>query len=153
MRRQRDDGYEVSDDPTRIDFDAVHGFLRTSYWSPGVSRATVERAAAGSLPMGLYAPDGAQAGYARAVTDRATFGYLADVFVLPEHRSRGLSRFLVRALIEHPELTTLRRWMLTTADAHGVYEALGFTALDDRGSWMVRRRAGAHQETDGPEAW
>lgn len=152
MWRQRDDGYEVSDDPKRIDFDAVHGFLRTSYWSPGVSRETVERAAAGSLPMGLYAPDGTQAGYARAVTDRATFGYLADVFVLPDHRRRGLSRFLVRALIEHPDLTTLRRWMLTTADAHGVYEALGFTAIDDPGSWMVRRCAGARQPTDGPEA-
>ncbi|MGH8824510.1 MAG: GNAT family N-acetyltransferase [Jiangellaceae bacterium] len=140
MRRQRDDGYEVSDDPTRIDFDAVHRFLRTSYWSPGVSRETVERAAAGSIAMGLYAPDGVQAGYARAVTDRATFGYLADVFVFPEHRGRGLSRFLVRTLLEHPELITLRRWMLATADAHGVYEALGFTALDDPDRWMVRGR-------------
>lgn len=152
MRRQRDDGYEVSDDPTRIDFEAVHGFLRTSYWSPGVSRETVERAAAGSLPMGLYAPGGAQAGYARAVTDRATFGYLADVFVLPAHRQRGLARFLVRALIEHPDLTTLRRWMLTTADAHGVYESLGFTALDDPDRWMVRRRPGGRRPMDGPEA-
>jgi GNAT superfamily N-acetyltransferase len=89
--------------------------------------------------VGLYAPDGTQAGYARAVTDRATFGYLADVFVLPEHRGRGLSRFLVRALLEHPELSTLRRWMLATADAHGVYETLGFTALDNPDIWMVRR--------------
>ncbi|MGH6920285.1 MAG: hypothetical protein ACREJ0_21585, partial [Geminicoccaceae bacterium] len=87
--RRRDDGYEVSDDPSRLDIDTIHGFLRTAYWSPGVSRETVERAAAGSVPMGLYAPSGAQAGYARAVTDRATFGYLADVFVLPEHRGRG----------------------------------------------------------------
>jgi GNAT superfamily N-acetyltransferase len=138
MRRQREDGYEVSDDPARLDLDTIHGFLRTAYWSPGVARETVEASVAGSLPMGLYAPDGAQAGYARAVTDRATFGYLADVFVLPEHRGRGLSGFLVRALLEHPDLTTLRRWMLATADAHGVYEALGFTPLDDPDIWMVR---------------
>jgi GNAT superfamily N-acetyltransferase len=138
MRRQREDGYEVSDDPARLDLDTIHGFLRTAYWSPGVTRETVDSSVAGSLPMGLYAPDGAQAGYARAVTDRATFGYLADVFVLPEHRGRGLSRFLVRALLEHPDLATLRRWMLATADAHGVYEALGFTPLDDPDRWMVR---------------
>jgi GNAT superfamily N-acetyltransferase len=135
---RRDDGYEVSDDPARLDIGTIHGFLRTAYWSPGVARATVERSIAGSLPMGLYAPDGAQAGYARAVTDRATFGYLADVFVLAEHRGRGLSRFLVRALLEHPDLATLRRWMLATADAHSVYEALGFTPLDDPDRWMVR---------------
>ncbi|HET6685749.1 MAG TPA: GNAT family N-acetyltransferase [Jiangellaceae bacterium] len=138
MRRQREDGYEVSDDPARLDLDTIHGFLRTAYWSPGVTRQTVEASVAGSLPMGLYAPDGTQAGYARAVTDRATFGYLADVFVLPEHRGRGLSRFLVRALLEHPDLTTLRRWMLATADAHGIYEALGFAPLDDPDTWMVR---------------
>lgn len=116
MQRERADGYVASDDPARLDLDVVHGFLRTAYWSPGVSRGTVERSIEGSIPMGLYAPDGSQAGYARAVTDQATFGWLADVFVLPEHRGRGLSRFLVRALLEHPNLTTLRRWMLTTED-------------------------------------
>ena len=148
MWRQRDDGYEVSDDPDRLDLDTIHGFLRTAYWSPGVARETVESSIAGSLPMGLYAPDGAQAGYARAVTDRATFGYLADVFVLPEYRGHGLSRFLVRALLEHPDLSTLRRWMLATEDAHGVYEALGFTPLDDPDRWMVRRRP--QPSGDGP---
>lgn len=137
--RRRDDGYEASDDIGRLDVDTIHGFLRTAYWSPGVARDVVERSIEGSLPMGLYAPDGRQAGYARAVTDRATFGYLADVFVLPEHRGRGLSRFLVRALLEHPDLTTLRRWMLATADAHGVYEALGFTPLEDPNRWMTRQ--------------
>jgi GNAT superfamily N-acetyltransferase len=135
--RGRDDGYEASDDPARLDVDVIHGFLRTSYWSPGVSRQIVEKAIQGSLPMGLYAPDGRQAGFARVVTDRATFGYLADVFVLPEHRGRGLSRFLVTALLEHPDLSGLRRWMLATADAHGVYEALGFTALVDPSRWMT----------------
>jgi GNAT superfamily N-acetyltransferase len=139
--RGRDDGYEASDDPARLDVDVIHGFLHTSYWSPGVSRQTVEKAIQGSLPMGLYAPDGSQAGFARVVTDRATFGYLADVFVLPEHRGRGLSRFLVGALLEHPDLSGLRRWMLATADAHGVYEALGFTALVDPSRWMTLQPA------------
>ncbi|MGH8777183.1 MAG: GNAT family N-acetyltransferase [Jiangellaceae bacterium] len=143
MLRRRDDGYEASDDPRRLDLDVVHGYLTTSYWSPGVTRTTMERAVRGSLPMGLYAPDGTQAGFARAVTDRATFGWLADVFVLPDHRARGLSRFLVTALLEHPDLTGLRRWMLATADAHGVYEPLGFAPLDDPSRWMTRQpRAG-----------
>lgn len=141
MQRGRDDGYEASDDPARLDVDVIHGFLRSAYWSPGVSRETVEKAIRGSLPMGLYAPDGSQAGFARAVTDRATFGYLADVFVLPAHRGRGLSRFLVTALLEHPDLSGLRRWMLATADAHGVYEALGFTVLDDPNRWMALQPA------------
>jgi GNAT superfamily N-acetyltransferase len=141
LRDRRDDGYEVDDDPARLDLDAIHGFLRTSYWSPDVPRATVERSIAGSLPIGLYAPDGTLAGFARAVTDRATFAWLADVFVLPEHRGRGLSRYLVRALLEHPDLTGLRRWMLATADAHGVYEALGFTMLDNPTRFMMRERA------------
>ena len=141
MLRRRDDGYEVDDDPARLDLDTIHGFLRTAYWSPGVARETVERAIEGSIPMGLYAPDGTLAGYARAVTDRATFGYLADVFVLPEHRGRGLSRFLVSALLEHPELATLRRWLLATADAHGVYRALGFAPLENPSRWMALQRA------------
>jgi len=144
--RSRDDGYEASDDPARLDVDVIHGFLRTSYWSPGVSRETVEKAIRASLPMGLYAPNGGQAGFARVVTDRATFGYLADVFVLPGHRGRGLSRFVVTALLEHPELSGLRRWMLATADAHGVYEPLGFTALDDPRRWMTLQPA----RTAGP---
>jgi len=139
--RRRDDGYEVDDDPARLDLDIIHGFLRTAYWSPGVARETVERAIEGSIPMGLYAPDGTLAGYARAVTDRATFGYLADVFVLPQHRGRGLSRFLVSALLEHPELATLRRWLLATADAHGVYRALGFAPLENPSRWMTLQRA------------
>lgn len=141
MLRRRDDGYEVDDDPARLDLDTIHGFLRTAYWSPGVGRETVERAIEGSIPMGLYAPDGTLAGYARAVTDRATFGYLADVFVLPEHRGRALSRFLVSALLELPELATLRRWLLATDDAHGVYRALGFAPLEDPSRWMALQRA------------
>jgi GNAT superfamily N-acetyltransferase len=139
MRWTRPDGYEVSDDPGRLDVPLVHRFLSTeAYWSPGVSRDVVERAIAGSIPFGLYAPGGAQAGFARAVTDRATFAYLADVFVLAPYRGRGLGVFLVGAVLAHPELQGLRRFVLATDDAHGVYARFGFAPLDVPGRWMER---------------
>jgi GNAT superfamily N-acetyltransferase len=124
-------GYEISTDRDRLDVDYIHAFLTTSYWSPGVSREIVERAIAGSMCFGLYAPDGAQAGFARVVTDHATFAYLADVFVGEEHRGRGLGVWLVRTVLEHPDLQGLRRWMLATADAHDLYSRFGFERLDD----------------------
>ena len=121
------DGYTISDDPARVDVDAVHRYLsEESYWAPGVPRDVVERSIAGSLPFGLYAPDGSLAGFARAVTDRAVFAYLGDVFVLPEHRGRGLGVWLTQVVMEHPELQGLRRWVLYTEDAHGLYERFGF---------------------------
>jgi GNAT superfamily N-acetyltransferase len=120
-------GYEISTDPARLDLDVIHRFLsEEAYWSPGVPREVVERSIANSLCFGLYAPDGAQAGFARAVTDRATFAYLADVFVLTEHRGRGLGVWLVEVVLAHPDLQGLRRIELTTVDAHGLYERYGF---------------------------
>ena len=119
-------GYEISTDPARLDLDVIHGFLRTAYWSAGVPRAVVERSVAHSLNFGLYAPDGGQAGFARAVTDRAVFAYLGDVFVLPEHRGRGLGVWLVQTVLEHPDLQGLRRISLATGDAHGLYARFGF---------------------------
>lgn len=126
MSAEHPDGYVLSDDPVRLDLGAVHAYLARSYWSPGIPRETVERAAAGSLAVGLYAPDGAQVGYARVVTDRATFAYLADVYVLEAHRGRGLGHWMVEQILAHPDLQGLRRWLLTTQDAHGLYERLGF---------------------------
>lgn len=120
------DEYEISTDPARLDVDVVHGFLREAYWSPGVPREVTERAIANSIAFGVYAPGGAQAGFARVVTDRAIFAYLADVFILPEHQGRGLGRRLVRAILEHPDLQGLRRIELHTLDAHGVYAGCGF---------------------------
>ena len=121
------DGYTISDDPDRVDVDAVHRYLsEESYWAAGVPRDVVERSIAGSLPFGLYAPDGSLAGFARAVTDRAVFAYVADVFVLSEHRGRGLGVWLMRVMVEHPELQGLRRWVLYTEDAHSLYERFGF---------------------------
>jgi GNAT superfamily N-acetyltransferase len=123
---RREDGYEVSTDPERLDLDVIHAFLKASYWSPGVPRDVVERSIANSLPFGLYAPTGEQAGFARAVTDRAAYAYLGDLFVTAEHRGRGLGRFLVSCVLAHPELQGLRRWALATADAHGLYRRFGF---------------------------
>jgi GNAT superfamily N-acetyltransferase len=139
MRRTHGDGYEADDDVARFQIDVVHEFLETAYWSSGVPRDVVERAIAGSVAVGVYAPDGGQVGMARAVTDRTTFAWIADVFVLPEHRGRGVGRFVVEALLDHPALQGLRRIMLATADAHDLYRSFGFTELSDPGRLMERR--------------
>jgi GNAT superfamily N-acetyltransferase len=122
------DDYEISLDPSRIDLAATHAFLSGSYWAAGIPLATLRKAIDNSLCVAAFA-GGQQVGFARVVTDRATFAYLADVYVLDSHRGRGLSRRLVAALVEHPELQGLRRLMLVTRDAHGLYEKFGFTAL------------------------
>lgn len=120
--------YRISTDPALLDLDAIHAFLSTAYWSPGVPRETVERAIRNSLSFGLYDGD-RQAGFARVVTDRATFAYLADVFVLPDYRSKGLGTWLVETVLAHPDLQGLRRWLLATQDAHELYRRHGFTEL------------------------
>jgi GNAT superfamily N-acetyltransferase len=122
------DDYVVSTDPRRLDVDAIHAFLARAYWSSGIPRGTVERAIAHSLCFGLY-HGAAQVGFARVVTDKATFAYLADVYVLEEHRGRGLSKRLMDAVVAHEDLQGLRRFMLATRDAHGLYRQFGFTEL------------------------
>ncbi len=116
----------------------VHAFLRRSYWAEGVPLEVVERAIENSLCFGVYVPDG-QVGFARVVTDYATFAYLADVFVIEEYRGRGLSVWLMECVSAHPRLQGLRRWMLGTRDAHTLYEKSGWTriAVDD-GRWMEK---------------
>ena len=122
-------GYTISTDHADIDFDALHAFLSASYWSRGIPRETMERSVRGSLPFVLRDARGQLAGFARVITDRATFGYIGDLFVLPEHRGKGLSRRLMEAIMGHPELQNFRRWMLATSDAHGLYEKFGFRPL------------------------
>ena len=134
------DGYEISTDPARLDRARIHSFLRTAYWSTGVEREVVERSIEGSIPFGLYAPDGDQAGFARAVSDGATFAWIADVFVLDEHRGRGLGVWLVETVLSHPEVRDVRRVMLGTADAHGLYERFGFRSPVE-GRMLVRAAA------------
>lgn len=120
--------YEISCDSSRFDLAAIHAFLTTSYWSPGIPLSVVERAIRHSLCFGAFAGD-SQVGFARVVTDRATFGYLADVFVLPDHRGRGVCRQIMDTVIAHPDLKGLRRWMLATRDAHALYARYGFGPL------------------------
>lgn len=130
---RRDDGFVVSDDPARLDIDTVHEFLSTSYWAQGIPREIVERSIANSLTFGIYTPKetgGELVGFARVITDRATFAYLADVFVSEAYRGHGLSKFLLQSILAHPEIQGLRRWMLMTRDAHGLYSQFGFAGLD-----------------------
>lgn len=125
--------YDISSDPGRLQLDAIHAFLTRSDWSPGVPRTVVERAIAHSLCFGIYA-GAAQVGFARVVTDRATFAYLADVYVLEAHRGQGLAARLVAHIQAHPDLQGLRRFLLATRDAHGLYERFRFrpVAAPDR---------------------
>ena len=120
--------YEISTDSARLDVDAIHAFLTQSYWSPGIPRATVARAIANSLCFGVFS-QGQQVGFARVVTDKTTFAYLCDVYVLEAHRGHGLSKQLMSHVMKHPDLQGLRRMMLATRDAHGLYSQYGFTAL------------------------
>jgi GNAT superfamily N-acetyltransferase len=148
-------GFTVSTDPARLDLDVIHGYLnRESYWAAGIPRDVLERAVAGSLCFGVYDDAGRQVGFARVVTDRATFAYLCDVFVLEQYRGRGLSKWLMECVMAHPDLRGLRRFVLVTRDAHGLYERFGFTPVADPTGYMhVHRpdpyRAGTDDQSDG----
>ncbi len=118
--------FVVTTDPTRIDVPLVARELAGSYWARGIPEDVVRRSIAGSIAFGLLHGND-QVGFARVVTDRATFAWIGDVFVLEPYRGRGLALWLVRCMLEHPELQGLRRWMLATRDAHGLYEKAGFS--------------------------
>ncbi len=118
----------ISTDRRRLDLDVIHGFLVTSTWAAGIPRETVARSIDNALCFGLY-KDGRQIGFARVTTDYATFGYLADVFVLDEHRGNGLGRWLTEAVMAHPDLQGFRRWLLATSTAGWLYEKLGWRPL------------------------
>lgn len=119
-------GFMVSTEKERLDRGVIHEFLRGSYWARGIPRELVDRSIENSLCFGLYDRD-ALVGFARVISDNATFGYLADVFVLESHRGRGLATWLMEVVMTHPDLQGIRRWMLVTADAHGLYRKVGFT--------------------------
>lgn len=121
--------YVISTDQDRLDREAIWRFLETAYWSPNIQRDVVERAIENSLTFGLFASDGRQAGFARVVTDRTRFAWLADVFVLDDHRGKGLGVWLIETVLAHPDLEGVRI-VLGTADAHGLYERFGFQSVD-----------------------
>lgn len=138
-----DDRFRISDDKDELDLDLIHGFLRESYWAKDIPRALVEKSIHHSLCFGVY--EGIkQVGFARVITDYATFGYLADVFILPEYRGLGLSKRLMDEILAHEELQGLRRWMLATKDAHGLYEQKGFVPLSKPERFMEISRPGLY---------
>ena len=118
----------ISTDPARIDLKLVHEVLASSYWAEGIPREVVLRSIENSLVFGLYEGE-AQIGFARVITDRSTFAYLSDVFVLQSHRGRGLGKWLMEVIMGHPDLQGLRRWTLATRDAHGLYRQFGFRPI------------------------
>lgn len=141
--------YTLSDDPALLDGDAIYGYLSQSYWANTRSRYTQDRANAHSLCMGVYGPATAQGrasqvGFARLVTDYATFAYLADVYVLPAQQGQGLGKALAAAMLAHPEVQGLRRWALATRDAHGLYAQQGWLPLAHTERWMERFDATAN---------
>lgn len=136
------DGYEISTDPSRLDIAYIHRFLsEDSYWAKGRSLELVQQSIAHSLNFGVYASEGQQVGFARVVTDYTIFGWIGDVFIDPGQRGKGLGKWLVETITTHPELAGVRRLLLQTSDAHGLYRDYGgFQPIDNPERWMTVRR-------------
>jgi len=136
-------GLLISTERSLLDIDVIHDFLANhAYWSPGVPRSTVERSIAGSLPFGVYDTGATaikQIGFARVISDYATFAYIADVFIVEDYRGRGLSKWLIGTIRAYPDLQGLRSWVLRTRDAHSLYAQFGFQPLDAPERWMIAR--------------
>jgi len=122
-------GYKISSDPKQMDFSVIHGYLSGSYWAKGIPLLTMQTAINNSFCFGVFTEAGQQVAFARMITDYATSAYLADVFVLPEHRGKGLSKWLIQTIVDDPKLQGLRRMLLATNDAHNLYKQFGFSAL------------------------
>ena len=132
--------FSVSTDRARLDLDVIHGFLTNCYWATGIPRDVVARSIEHSLCFGVYDGSGAQVGFARVISDFATIAYIGDVFVLDTHRGRGLGKWLMQCITLHPALQNLRRWILTTRDAHGLYSQVGFTPVKSPERFMELHR-------------
>lgn len=138
----------ISTDKSQLDLPMLHGFLTESYWSPGIPMETVKKAIDNSICIGAYDEQGKQVGFARAVTDKASFAYLADVFVLPEYQGKGISRLIMEAYGAHPDLQGLRRHMLATQDAHELYKKFGFTPVPNPEILMQRHDPEVYKRTE-----
>ena len=137
--------FVVSTDPARLDLDVIHGFLTNCYWAKGIPREVVARSIQHSLCFGVYDGSGALVGFARVVSDFATVAYLGDVFVLESHRGRGLSKWMMECIMQHPSLQGLRRWILLTRDAHGLYSQFGFTPVKSAERYMELHRPDVYE--------
>lgn len=138
------DEFTVTSDPSAVDVDAVHAYLRTSYWAEDVPRDIVARGIANSIPFSVLHGT-RQVGFARVITDRATFAYLSDVYILEPYRGKGLARRLMDAVMAHPDLQGLRRFSLTTRDAEGLYRRYGFSDLATRSKHLEIVRPGMYK--------
>jgi GNAT superfamily N-acetyltransferase len=138
------DQFLISTDRTRLDLNLIHAFLTKVYWSEGIPLETVKRAIENSLCFGIH-HQAAQIGFGRVITDYATLGYIGDVFIVEKYRGRGLAKWLVESMTAHPELQGLRRWMLATRDAHGLYSRFGFRGLKSPEKWMEIHNAGVYR--------
>jgi GNAT superfamily N-acetyltransferase len=136
----RRDEFLISTDRNRLSLDVIHEFLTNCYWAKGIPRDLVARSLENSLCFGMYEGNGPQVGFARVVSDFATVAYLGDVFVLESHRGRGLSKWLMECIMQHPALQNLRRWILLTRDAHGLYSKFGFTPVKSPERYMELHR-------------
>ena len=140
-------GYTISTETPDMNLSFIHQFLSNSYWAKDIPIETVQKAIQGSIPFGVFKGK-AQVGFARVITDGATFAYLADVFIDEAHRGFGLSKFLMEAVMVHPRLQNLRRFVLVTRDAHGLYEQFGFTPIHNPELWMQVHRPDVYEKKD-----
>lgn len=145
MKWERDQ-FTVTDHHGDLDIQLIHGFLRNAYWAKGIPMDIVKKSIENSLCFGLF-HDGKQIGFGRAITDRATFAYMADVFVIENYRGLGLGKWLVSCILDHPDLQGLRRWILATLDAHGLYEKFDFIPLREPERLMEINRPDLYQST------
>lgn len=129
------DRFIITTDKEKFDIDLIHSFLKRSYWAEGISKEVIRKSIDGALCFGVFEND-KQIGFARMITDKATFAYLADVFIIEEYRGRDLSKWLMQIIMSHPDLQGLRRMMLATRDAHDLYKKFGFVALNNVDRWM-----------------
>jgi GNAT superfamily N-acetyltransferase len=129
--------HTISDEPERLQLEVIVDYLARAYWSNQRPRAVIEKSLKHSLCFGVF-HEKTQIGFARVVTDHATFAYLADVFILESHQGHGLGKWLVQTILEHPDLQGLRRWILATRDAHGLYAQFGFAALENPDRYMTK---------------
>jgi GNAT superfamily N-acetyltransferase len=137
--------YQIDTDPTRLDLDRAHQMVANSYWANGIPQDTFRRSAAGSCCFGIYHGDNL-VGFARVITDYATVAYLGDVIIDEAHRGQGLGKWLMQCIDAHPALQDMRRWMLATADAHGLYAQYGYTPLANPARWMERHNPNVYKK-------
>jgi GNAT superfamily N-acetyltransferase len=141
----RRDDFLISTDPTRLDLDVIYDFLTNCYWAKGIPREVVVRSIEHALCFGIY-ESGGQVGFARVISDFATIAYVGDVFVVESHRGRGLGKWLMECIVQHPGLQNLRRWILTTRDAQGLYSQFGFTPVKAPERFMERHQANIYEK-------